>query len=154
MTATMTVAPGVRRLYRVVSDDGTAVWAEMPPEMMAEIRRHDARQAKREYRRKRREKSFSEVGIDPAAVGDRSSWEGPRYRFTWLVGESRTWDGEPCRGSRCSFCGAARLPAYAYCLGCDRSGRDRDIPTVGEDELARKRVRTVYEPGPLQGGKG
>jgi hypothetical protein len=65
-------------------------------------------------------------------------WEGPRYDFALLLGGSPTWSGPESlwlwhSGRKrwvCRFCGhyGARLPLVAYCLACDRSGRDLVIP--------------------------
>jgi hypothetical protein len=96
---------------------------------------------------------------DPEYLG--FPWEGPRFRFEWLLGESAVWAGPGSRwlydldwGAYCRFCGAyVRLPENAYCLGCDRSGRDGRIPPPTELDL-KKRVegRKAYRKGKLKGG--
>ena len=81
---------------------------------------------------------------------------GPRMRFAWLIGESSIWAGPASIGidhhgheRRCLLCGKLEvLPPHAYCLGCDRSGRDVEI---GPAPL-RKRVRRVYQKSKLKGG--
>lgn len=73
--------------------------------------------------------------VDPG-----NPWEGPRYTFTHLLGESPSWpplsgDGivDPesqgvwkwtGQGWACAFCGGAKLEVHQACLSCDRTGRD------------------------------
>jgi hypothetical protein len=77
-------------------------------------------------------------------------WEGPRFSFPLLLGEHRPgWNGGVSideRG-RCGICHGLRLPSSAYCLSCDRSGRDREIPTPPE-QVRRRRPKD----GRLKGG--
>lgn len=67
-------------------------------------------------------------------------WEGPRYTFSHLLGESPSWpplDGEAVineasqtvvrwDGERvvCAFCAGMKLEAHQACLSCARTGRD------------------------------
>ncbi len=105
------------------------------------------------------------------ASGDGYPWEGPRPKFTLLMGESPTWDGPgawfelrevEARGGpfvrkfygderghgACRICGAlGELPPYAVCLHCCRTGRDGEIG-VGAPRTEPKRHR----PGKLKGG--
>jgi hypothetical protein len=77
-------------------------------------------------------------------------WEGPRYHFPLLLGENRPgWLGGECRdgAGRCGVCHGARLPLVAYCLACQRCGRDGAIPTSAEP--ARRRAPRG---GKLKGG--
>jgi predicted Fe-S protein YdhL (DUF1289 family) len=121
------------KLTRIEYDDGSVIWVEMRPETAEIIRRLDESAKRRETRRKAREKTFSEMGMDEGKIRGGNPWEGPRLRFRWLVGESRTWDGEavgswiPGLPQFCRICYGAELPAHAYCLGCDRTGRDEVI---------------------------
>jgi hypothetical protein len=147
-----------------------------------------------------REISFSQLGWRPESIVDAHDshdlepevehdairfFEGPRYRFPLLLGQSRAWTGplggleSRETGAVCRDCGrpvvAARirltttdghrvdthvvrpcvmparpLPAYAYCLTCDRSGRDASIPPATPRP---DRTRRVYTPDPaLKGG--
>lgn len=97
---------------------------------------------------------------DPEYLG--FPWEGPRLSFSLLLGESAVWAGpdslrlydETGAPRECRFCGSApRLPDYSYCLGCDRSGKDRHVPPPSELDL-KKRVegRKTYRKGKLRGG--
>jgi hypothetical protein len=66
-----------------------------------------------------------------------TAWQGPRFHFSLLLGETATWSGPASlwvtNGDGelvCRFCGhLARLPEYAACLNpdCCRTGRDNDI---------------------------
>lgn len=105
-----------------------------------------------------------DAAIDGESTTDLITRE-PRYHFALLLGESRAgWsqaeqvipvvapDGTI---GVCIDCWRyARLPAYAYCLNCDRCGQDHRIATPTERELAAL-GRRVYEPDPeLAGGIG
>lgn len=82
--------------------------------------------------------------------------EGPYFSFALFLGESAVWSGPDAnlawiRGRRvCRFCGHFRrgLPLVAYCLGCDRSGRDSVIPR------GRPRTEAVRRPEAAQVGTG
>jgi hypothetical protein len=63
-----------------------------------------------------------------------SPWDGPRFKFTQILGESGTWRGEP---RYFEFCGGKPLASYQYCLDCDRCGKDHLIPTPGEQVRRR-----------------
>lgn len=145
------------KLTRIEYDDGTEVWVEMRPEMADMLRRLDESAQRRETRRKAREKTFSEIGIDQGKIGEGNAWEGPRLRFTWLVGESRTWDGEPVGPwvaglpEFCRICFGAELPGYAYCLGCDRTGRDDVIGKGSRREEAKGNVPKFKPRGKSKG---
>jgi hypothetical protein len=66
-----------------------------------------------------------------------NAWQGPRFRFSLLLGETPTWSGPASlwvtndQGELvCRFCGhLAKLPIYACCLNpdCCRTGRDADL---------------------------
>jgi hypothetical protein len=149
-----------------------------------------------------REIPFSQLGWRPESIVDTHDshdlepepehepfrlFEGPRYRFPLLLGQSRNWSGplgglDPREtGAVCRDCGrpvvAARirltttdghrvdthvvrpcvlpaepLPTHAYCLTCDRCGRDNAIRPATERP---SRTRRVYAPDPaLKGGVG
>lgn len=70
------------------------------------------------------------------------AWDGPRYVFRWLLGESLVWHGDSwfeVDGQKyCRFCLGAKLPYYAYCLGCDQCGRDDTIGRPSTQDLARQ----------------
>lgn len=138
------------KLTKIQYDDGTEVMVELKPDMADAIRMLDERLRKRETRRKKQEKTFSEMGINPRDLA--SPWQGPRLSFAWLIGESRTWPGPPTpkAGAKCDFCQGRKLPLYAYCLRCDRCGRDLLIPRPSKVELAR--IRAPKDDG-LKGGK-
>lgn len=70
---------------------------------------------------------------------DVSPWEGPRFVFPLLLGSGRVWHGEPVRGGKCRICHGMRLPRIAACLGCDRTGRDAEIPTPPREEVRQCR---------------
>jgi hypothetical protein len=119
---------------------------------------------------KRRKKfkaiTFTRAGLDPDHMPDPKSvapdeeygpFEGPRLSFSWLLGESPTWSGPesvtlyyPEGQALCRFCfHLRRMPAYAYCLGCDRAGRQHLIPPAP----LRKRVK-ARKGERLKGGTG
>jgi hypothetical protein len=123
-------------LVRIRNDDGSEVWAKMDTKTARKLHRLEMREAKREQRHRAREKTFTDIGIDPGQVADYGNpWQGPRFRFTWLIGESRTWNGPPevtIEGETyCTICWGAPLPETAYCLGCDATGRELQIPGPG-----------------------
>jgi hypothetical protein len=124
--------------------------------------------ARREHQRwKRKHRTFTDIKLNPASIRNAdlpghdlgSPWEGPRYHFSWLVGESRTWAGpeslvafdlDPdgrCANIRCAICQGQDLPSGAYCLACDRSGWDMSIPTPGDVPII-----TAVQQGDLKGG--
>lgn len=125
------------------------------------------RKSEREAKRwSRRHATFTDVGIRDTTEGVSGAkvmggypWEGPRFDFALLLGESPTWAGPGSlevwgerSGWTCRFCGhyGEDVPIVAYCLGCDRSGRDRAIP-VGKE---RTEAKKAPEKGGLKGGKG
>ena len=55
--------------------------------------------------------------------------------FTRLIGEGSIWDGPP---ERYRWCHGRRLGPSEACLDCDRTGRDREIPTPGGAAVAWK----------------
>jgi hypothetical protein len=67
-------------------------------------------------------------------------WSGPRHAFRILLGLARPgWNGMPCidEFGRCGICRGRWLPPYAYCLACDRCGRDASLPTCPDHERPR-----------------
>jgi hypothetical protein len=89
-------------ICRIVYDDGTAIEVSITPSLARWIARFDAAERKRRERRARREKTFTDAGIDangvvapyrsPRLQGGYPP-EGPTYRFDHLIGESRIWGG-------------------------------------------------------------
>lgn len=83
-------------------------------------------------------------------------WEGPRFHFDRLIGEGEVWAGPvvvEVEGQRyCTLCWDRELPPDTYCLGCDRSGRDRDIPPPSPSDLALRRAQAPKRDG-FRGGK-
>ena len=71
---------------------------------------------------------------------DRSQWEGPRLQFERFVGESQVWDGPPGKDARgkCECCHGVELEPAAYCLGCDKCGRDNLVRKPTRAELAAR----------------
>lgn len=135
-------------IYRFTDDRGVEHVVEVAGDVAAILRATEP---------KLKERLCTDAGVDVNRVGeDRRArgprgrtgnpWEGPRFSFRWLVGESSIWDG-PGR----DFCGGGRLPRHAYCLCCDRSGRDGEIPTVDRGDVQRRRE---YRHGRLKGGRG
>lgn len=91
-----------------------------------------------ESKRRAREVTFTDLGYEPVAYDPpppkEGTWEGPRFRFTHLLGENRAYAGDPCRGGH--------LQPHQYCLGCDHSGRDLEIPGPHRDtSTAREPAR-------------
>lgn len=89
---------------------------------------------------------------------DVSPWEGPTYKFRLLIGTGTIWTGPPHPGP-CPCCGGRRLWEWSYCLVCDRSGRDYDIPPVPRDvwrrcqQAERERTGGTRRGRQLQGGR-
>lgn len=85
-------------------------------------------------------------------------WEGPRFRFSLLLGEGRpNWTGGETidDAGRCGICHDAWLPPYAACLACCRTGRDDAIPTPGERMRKRAPRQSRSRSGKrLAGGVG
>jgi hypothetical protein len=87
---------------RIVYDDGTAIEVAITPSLARWIARFDAAERKRRERRARREKTFTDAGIDangvvapyrsPRLQGGYPP-EGPYYPISHLIGESRIWPG-------------------------------------------------------------
>jgi hypothetical protein len=90
----------------------------------------------------------------------------PRFEFNFYLGDDPRWyaDGvterlKPQRTRRrkgqrrppCPICRGQWLPGDAYCLGCDRCGRDRMIPRPHPAELAKMRAHDQDDG--LRGGK-
>lgn len=137
------------RSITIRNDDGTELKVYVTEEIARVIRDLGIAAKKREARHKKREKTFSEIGVDARI------FEAPP-RFRWLIGESRIWNGEPqiaIDGQRvCSFCWGSELPRYAYCLGCDACGRELAIPGLTDDE--RTECRRAGAADGLKGGLG
>lgn len=57
------------------------------------------------------------------AVG--SDWEGPRLRFTHIIGATEIWNGPP---EQFEFCKGRRLRSGEVCLDCHRTGDELRIP--------------------------
>lgn len=111
------------KLTRWVDSEGVERWTEMRPEVGELL---EATEPKLKERLLKVPESINHVG-------DRSSWSGPRLKFRWLVGESRTWGDEVWLWREglietCPICRGAGLPTFAYCLCCDRCGRELEIP--------------------------
>lgn len=128
---------------------------------MARAIRNVRQQARRaDERWRERHVAMSDMGIDPDRQAEKPAqrpsqagnpWQGPRFSFTAWIGEGRIWHGPPPKKARrCDFCRGAWLGAQTYCLRCDRSGRDREIPRPSRTELSR--IRSPKEDG-LKGGK-
>jgi hypothetical protein len=102
-------------------------------------------------------------GLERVAEEDRSGGElfGVRLAFRLLLGSSATWKGgaglicareDPETGLwawECSICRGAKLPSYAYCLGCDRCGREL---AIGQATEAEKSESVATEVDGLKGG--
>lgn len=118
----------------------------------------------------KRVSTFTDVGILANQIVDTHKdaymdymWEGPRFSFTVLLGVGATWgrDGYPgliawSESLNRLVCGAccryARLPQSTYCIHCDRSGRDAELPPISETDRARRRETRKYVPPPGMGG--
>lgn len=111
------------------------------------IRHMEQVSAQREKRWHDQHVAFTDASIRPETIAKTQAvrasqagyaWEGPRYTFALLLGEGAVWSGADSlwlwhAGRKrwvCRFCGhyGRGLPLVAYCLGCDRSGRDLVIP--------------------------
>lgn len=168
----MTTATVYARVIHYRDDTGRVVSARIestdPAELDRAVRLFNKLERRSEDERKRwakRHTTFTDAGVKtvtempagPDAKGE-YPWEGPRFDFSLLLGESPTWSGPDSLRVRkagstrktCRFCGHYRkgLPSTAYCLGCDRSGMDL---LIGK---GRPRKRTKLPPqGALKGGK-
>lgn len=126
--------------------------------------------------------TFTDARIEPNDVqwmpeGEEAKgglpWEGPRFDFALLLGESPTWSGPVSmwlmegeagetvpwdgkgRKRRCRFCSHLReMPLVACCLngGCSRTGRDLAIPRPTGRDLER-RVEKLPAPTKLPAPK-
>lgn len=118
-------------------------------------------------------KTFTDVGIAANQIVDDHRdaetpdylWEGPRFSFTVFLGIGATWGRDQMPGlwawSEVTgwVCGAccrhAKLAPGTYCVHCDRSGRDADIPQPSALDHAKRRETRKYQPPPhLAGGVG
>lgn len=153
-----------RYLIRIENTaDGLEEWVEVEPEVARVMAAAEPRLKERLLRKpKAIEGATEELARYWGAAGH--LWEGPRFRFDWLMGESACWSGPESvwlwhSGLGlwvCRFCGhLVALPDIAYCIGCDRSGLDARIESPTKADLA-KRVegRKVYTPPDgLKGGR-
>jgi hypothetical protein len=110
-----------------------------------------------------KERTCTDAGLDPNAVVNGHlpdgtfvgfAWEGPRFQFGHIIGESRIWNGPPEPGE---FCGWAELEPGQYCLCCQRSGKDPAIPRVTRSDVERRKEpeqRRAYVKGKYKGGVG
>lgn len=151
-----------KKLHRYWDSEGVEHELWVPVDLKRELEAIE--RADRRGEAKWREKHVLMTDLSPEQVApDRTQptktkredlgnpWEGPRYHFSHLLGESQIWSG-PQRGGRCRICRGGKLDLGCYCLGCDRSGRDLAIPRPTSAELRRIRAH-VQEPG-LKGGVG
>lgn len=130
------------RLVRIVYDDGSEVETLVTPALAASLRRMEWADEEREREHRAREKNFTDAkptareiarGLNrrhPKTPEKPGRWEGPRFSFTLLYGYSAVWDGPRAmtvvRGGHrvCRFCfKVKRMPTYACCLGCSRTGK-------------------------------
>lgn len=123
-------AHGFMQELRVTSEDAAAIEAVF----------RSARRADQKWRE--RHVAFTDLGstarmltLAPLPQYDLgNAWEGPRFSFAVLLGAGRIWTGDPtraCRGAtRCRICKGMKLSYAVYCIGCDRSGRDFELPSV------------------------
>ena len=66
----------------------------------------------------------------------------------WAWSEAAGWTCGAC-------CRYGTLRASMYCVHCDRSGRDGEIPAPSALDIARRRETRKYTPpGDLAGGTG
>jgi hypothetical protein len=155
-----------RILTRVVNaDDDSVSWVEVEPEVARVLARPEPKLKERLLRKAESVEKIAEARARYWG-GSANAWEGPRLGFAWLVGESPTWSGPESvwlwdserAAWVCRFCShLERLPAVAYCLGCDRSGRDRAIgePTGADlGKRAAERGRVYAPPVGIKGGTG
>lgn len=121
-------------VYRFLDEStGETIEVAVSVDIARAIEALDDALARREKLQRRHERSLHTLAgggvgvgefdlIDPGTVSSRR--DGPRLCFTLLIGSGARWDGPHPRQARCPCCGNATLVAYAYCLACDRSGRD------------------------------
>lgn len=132
-------------LIEFVDSEGVAHWVEVTAGVAAVLAEAEPRM--KEFLLRKPE------GIEQVAEKSYGEyWSGPRLAFRWLLGEGWPWSGglalwehipDPSSGemrTRCRFCKGNTLPHYAYCLGCDRCGRELRIPPPVERALARHKA--------------
>lgn len=102
------------------------------------------------FRRPKREVTFTDLGLQPDQIPDRTEESPIVMHFAHLLGTREVWSGDPKpNGHPDEFCGDRELEHDEYCLGCDRCGRELQIR--GPGDLPRRRS---YRRGRLKGGKG
>lgn len=67
-----------------------------------------------------------------------SYWEGPRQRVTLFVGHDLPWPVPSPPTGGCGICSGVELPRNAYCILCDRSGIEWEIPLPTKSERPRQ----------------
>jgi hypothetical protein len=140
-------------LTRWVDSEGRVHLDQLPPEI---ARLLAAPEPKLKERLLRHPEAIERV-TDPDSAEDRP------FRFRHFLGESAIWPGpaglvvplaldDGRIAWECRFCHGLRLSIDDYCLGCDRCGRELEIPSVSE---AERPPQTSYRPsGTLRGGVG
>lgn len=107
-----------------------------------------------ELRPEEMEKALENRRLARREHGDQGSvWSGPRFQFSHMVGMTETWRGEPVVDGHCELCRNEPLPDETLCLGCNRSGEDRSIPTLSRAELQAMR-RAMPKNDGRAGGRG
>jgi hypothetical protein len=147
-------------LYEIRTPRGTVLRVRVSPEI-ARILADDGAPLKETAFSDLPSETNGRTGLDPDRLDARTGrrrqeqrpmpegnpWEGPRYHFPLLLGESRPgWLGGECEDAegRCGVCHGAKLLPVAYCLGCQRCGRDKDIP--GPNQITTKRPPAKFKP--------
>lgn len=107
-------------------DDLTGETLEVPVsvDLAAAIRDLDAAMARRTKKAARREVQASSIEGKTGVPFDPPDTRGPHYDFRWFVGECTVWEGPTPEDRPCPCCAGLVLSTIAYCLKCDRSGRD------------------------------
>lgn len=106
-----------------------------------------------------RQEEAEQDALTPRAGGRSNRAEMPVPRPTLLVGTGLTpWPGPAeVAGSTCPACQSVPLPSHAYCLRCDRSGRDADpaepVVTATSDQLDPTRSVPRGETAPRVGSR-
>lgn len=70
----------------------------------------------------------------------KTSWEGPRFEFLSFLGTRERWDGPKQK----DCCHGRKLGQHEYCLMCDRSGLDNQIPKPTKADARRR--KSAYKP--------
>ena len=184
--------PELTEKVSIFHDDGSVVECRMTPALARSIEEMDAAEREREKKYRAKHRTATDLKSNANLWDSRRKtskarptgrpWQGPRFTFRLLLGESAIWDGpaslwltregKPCRpgeepivdddgrrvgrskGQRCRLCGhfAHGLPEYAMCLNDACSRTGRDREIRKDPPRAKPKAPPVD--AVLTGGRG